>query len=304
MMHKFIFRHIILPLSGRWLQGIFLLLIWTISFIALPAISGWFLASCSLAFITANTMFSYLVPSAMIRLLALLRTVTRYFERLENHKTTLDAQRSLQLKIFRSVAGFPYFKKQVNNNSSILENSTYGIDLILNYMLLWLLPFTTLIISIGIYVFFLHFYSIAIAYEFLISSAVLLFVIPQFILIQNRKLYARLKQKRQENNQELIESFQGRIEISKYNLEEKALKQQEERTLALDRLESKLQVNSFSLQMIVGFGFSCIAIFILWNSGTGRVVRNAFLSKIRKKFGCTSGPRHRFDNRKGGANPG
>jgi len=267
MMHKFIFRHIISPLSGRWLKGIFLLLLWTVSFIALPAISGWFLASCSLAFITANTLFSYMAPSSIIRLLALLRTATRYFERLENHKTSLKAQQSLQLKIFRAVARFPYFKKQVNNNSSILENSTYGIDMILNHILLWLLPFTTLIISVGIYFLFLNVFSTVIALEFLISSAIILFVIPQFILINNRKLYAKLKQKREENNQDLIQSFRGRIEISKYNLERKALKQQEESMLKIDRLEKKLQTNSFSLQMIVGFGFSCIALFVLWNSG-------------------------------------
>lgn len=265
-MRKFIFRHIIIPLSGRWLKGIFLLLIWTVSFIALPAISGWFLASCSLAFITANALFSYLVPSSIIRLLALLRTVTRYFERLENHKTSLEAQRSLQLKIFRSVARFPYFKKQVNNNSSILENSTYGIDLILNHLLLWILPFTTLIISVGIYFFFLNVFSTIIALEFLISSAILLFVVPQFILIKNQKLYAQLKLKREENNQDLIQGFRGRIEISKYNLEDKAINQQDESILKINRLEHKLQMNSFSLQMIAGFGFGFIALFILWNS--------------------------------------
>src|SRR6056297_2736773 len=99
MMHKFIFRHIISPLSGRWLKGIFLLLLWTVSFIALPAISGWLLASCSLAFITANSLLSYIAPSTIIRLLALLRTATRYFDRLENHKTTLKAQQNLQLTI-------------------------------------------------------------------------------------------------------------------------------------------------------------------------------------------------------------
>lgn len=265
-MSKFILKHIIQPLAGRWLSGIFLLLFWTLAFIALPAISGWFLAACSLAFITANTLFAYLVPSSIIRFLTLLRTATRYFERLENHKTTLDAQRSLQLKIFESVARFPYFKKQVNNNSVILENSTYGIDLLLNHILLWLLPSAALIISLSIYFFFLYVFSQVIALEFLISSAILLFVIPQFIFLKNRKLYKELKAHREEHNQILIQSFRGRIEISKYNLERKAIGQQEQRMLQLERLENKLQTNSFSLQLIVGFGFSCIAIFILWNS--------------------------------------
>jgi len=265
-MRKFLYHHIVQPLAKRWMSGLFLLLFWTVAFIALPAISGWFLATCSLVFITANSLFSYLVPSSIIRFLTLLRTATRYYERLENHKTTLEAQRSLQLRIFESVARFPYFNKQVNRNSAILENSTHGIDLVLNHILLWLLPFSALIISLTIFYFFLYVFSTVIALEFLISSALLLFVIPQFIFLRNKTLYEQLKALREVNNQALIQSFRGQIEISKYNLEGKAIHQQEERMVQLERLESKLQTNSFSLQMIVGFGFSCIALFILWNS--------------------------------------
>jgi ABC-type transport system involved in cytochrome bd biosynthesis, fused ATPase and permease components len=265
-MHKFIVKHILQPFAGRWLRGFLLLALWTVAFIALPAISGWFLAICSVVFVTANTAFSYLIPSAIIRLLALLRTATRYFERLENHKTTLEVQQSLQLKIFQSVARFPYFKKQVNNNSTLLENSTHGIDQILNHILLWLLPFAALILSLSIYFFFLTLFSQVIAIEFLISAAILLFIIPQLFYRKNRILYGELKAHREENNQALIQSFRGRIEISKYNMEEKAIGQHEQKLLQLERLENKLQTNSFYLQLIAGLGFSYIAAFLLWNS--------------------------------------
>ena len=265
-MNKFIIKYILQPLAGRWLRGFLLLLLWTVAFIALPAISGWFLAICSVVFITASTTFSYLVPSAIIRLMALIRTVLRYFERLENHKTTLDAQQSLQLKIFRSVAKFPYFKKQFNNNSTLLENSTHGVDQILNHILLWILPFSALILSLSIYFFFLIVFSQVVAIEFLISSAILLFIIPQLIFRKNRKLYGELKVHREENNQSLIQSFRGRIEISKYELEGKAIEQYEQRLLRLEQLEDQLQTNSFWLQLIAGLGFSYIATFLLWSS--------------------------------------
>lgn len=265
-MNEFISKYILKPFAGRWLQGFLLLALWTAAFIALPAISGWFLAICSVVFITANTAFSYLIPSAMIRLLALLRTATRYFERLENHKTTLEVQQSLQLKIFQSVAKFPYFKKQVNNNSTLLENSTHGIDQILNHILLWLLPFAALILSLSIYSFFLTLFSRVIAIEFLISSAILLFMIPQLFFLKNRKLYEELKAHREENNQALIQSFRGRIEISKYDLQKEAIGQYEQKLLQLERVENKLQTHSFWLQLIAGLGVSYIAAFLLWNS--------------------------------------
>lgn len=266
-MHNFITKHILQPFAGRWLRGFLLLALWTVAFIAMPAISGWFLAICSVAFITANTAFSYLIPSAIIRLLALLRTATRYFERLENHKTTLEAQQSLQLKIFKSVAGFPYFKKQANNNSTLLENSTHGVDLILNHILLWLLPLAALVLSLIIYYVFLSLFSQVVAIEFLVSSAVLLFIVPQLFFRRNGKLYEALKVHREENNQALIQSFRGRIEISKYNMEEKAIGQYEQKLWQIERLENKLQINSFHLQLVAGLGFSYVAAFLLWNSG-------------------------------------
>ncbi|HBX44682.1 ATP-binding cassette domain-containing protein [Limibacterium fermenti] len=265
-MNRFIIKQILQPFAGRWLGGFLLLALWTVAFVALPAISGWFLAICSVVFITANTAFSYLIPSAIIRLLALFRTATRYFERLENHKTTLDVQQSLQLKIFQSVARFPYFRKQVNNNSSLPENSTQGVDQILNHILLWVLPFAALIVSLILYFFFLMVFSQVIAIEFLISSSLFLFIIPQLFFRNNRRLYEKLKTSREENNQMLIESFRGRIEISKYHLEEKAIGQYEERLQQLERVENKLQTQSFRLQLVGGLGISCIASFILWSS--------------------------------------
>lgn len=265
-MNKFILKNILQPLATSWLKGILLLALWTVAFVALPAISGWFLAISSVVFVTANVTFSYLIPSAIIRFLALLRTVTRYFERLENHKATLDAQQGLQLKIFRSVANLPYFKKQVNNNTTLLENSTHGVDQVLNHILLWILPFTTLLLSLCVYFIFLIVFSKAIAIEFLISSAILLFLVPQLIFVKNRKLYEQLKVRREENNHALVQSFRGRIEISKYNMEGKAIEQNEQRRLQIDRLENRLQTNSFSLQLIAGLGFSYIAAFLFWDS--------------------------------------
>ena len=265
-MRNFIVSYILLPFRAKWWTGILLLALWTAAFAALPSISGWFLAICSVVFVTANTAFSYLIPSSIIRLLSLLRTATRYFERLENHKTTLSVQQGLQLKIFQSVAKLPYSKKQENNNSSLLENSTHGVDQVLNHILLWLLPFSTLLLTIGVYFFFLIFFSRVIAGEFLISSAILLFLVPQFTFRKNRLLHQQLKALREENHLELVQGFRGRIEIMKYNLEEKAINQHEQNRERIEQLEYKIQVNSFYLQLVAGLGFSFIAAFLLWHS--------------------------------------
>lgn len=265
-MNKFIVENIFKPFAKQWIRGGIILLAWTITFIALPAISGWFLAACSIAFITANTLFSYLVPSAIIRFIAIIRTVTRYFEKLENHRTTLKVQQRLQLKIFQSVAKLPYFQKQGNNNASLLENSTHGMDLILNHILLWVLPFFSILVAIGLSVVILAGFEQLIAVEFLISSAIILFIVPQLFSLANKMLFEKLKHAREENQQTLIENFRGRIELTKYHLEERAIAQYEKKLSYIEEIEKKLQINSFSLQLLAGLIFSILAIFILWHS--------------------------------------
>lgn len=267
MKHNLIGSQLLRPFAGKWSQGLLVLTLWTAAFMAMPAVSGWFLAICSVTFITASTTFSYLIPSAVIRLLSIFRTATRYYERLENHKTTLDAQQRLQLKIFESVARLPYFRKQVNNNSTLLENSTHGVEQILNHILLWLLPLTALVIALLLYFGFLLVLSQAIALEFLISAAILLFLIPQFVFRNSEKYYNALKVCREEHNQALMESFRGRIEISKHGMEGKVIQQYEQQRMRLEQLENKLQNQSFHLQLIAGLGFSYLAALLLWNSG-------------------------------------
>ena len=113
-MRNFLLAYIVRPFAKRWWKGFLLLALWTVAFVAMPALSGWFLAICSVVFVTANTAFAYLIPSSIIRLMSILRTATRYFERLENHKTTLSVQQSLQLKIFSAAARLPYFREENN----------------------------------------------------------------------------------------------------------------------------------------------------------------------------------------------
>lgn len=261
-MIKFIYQHTIRPFAKQWWRGIILLLLWTVAFVALPAISGWFLAMCSLAFATANRAFSYMIPQAIIRFIALLRTFTRYFERIQNHTTTLSIQQRLQLRIFASVARLPYIKKQMGNNSAYLENSTSGIEQILNYIQLWLLPLVGILFAISVSSIWLSGILWWIAVEFIVSSALLLFVIPQFYYRRNARLYGQLKQQKQDNHQNLMETFRGSIEIEKYNLKDKALNEFSRRLKAIERTEDTLHTNNLNMQLIAGFGMSVVAVAI------------------------------------------
>ncbi len=75
--------------------------------VGLLGISGWFIAGAALAGgagASAAHAFNYLTPSAVIRLLAILRTGARYAERVSGHDAALHALARLRPEVFASFA--------------------------------------------------------------------------------------------------------------------------------------------------------------------------------------------------------
>lgn len=78
-----------------------------VSAIGLLGISGWFLTGAALAGMAgtaAVAAFNYLIPSALIRLLAIVRTASRYGERLLSHKVALEGMADLRGSLFDRLA--------------------------------------------------------------------------------------------------------------------------------------------------------------------------------------------------------
>ncbi len=77
---------------------------------ALLGLSGWFIVASAIAGATSLAvaqMFNVLLPSATIRLLAILRTAARYGERLTGHAAALRALAAIRPAVFASLAAAP-----------------------------------------------------------------------------------------------------------------------------------------------------------------------------------------------------
>lgn len=71
--------------------------------VLLLGLSGWFITGAALAGLggmLAVQTFNYLLPSAMIRLLAIIRTASRYGERLTGHRAALMTLATLRARLF------------------------------------------------------------------------------------------------------------------------------------------------------------------------------------------------------------
>ena len=81
-----------------------------IASVLLLALSGWFLTAAALAGgagIVAAQAFNYMLPSAAIRLLAIVRTGARYGERLASHGAAFGALARLRPALYRAITAAP-----------------------------------------------------------------------------------------------------------------------------------------------------------------------------------------------------
>lgn len=78
--------------------------------VILLGLSGWFITGAALAGaagLTAAHAFNVLLPSAVIRLLAIVRTAARYGERVSSHDAALHALARLRPRLFSGLASGP-----------------------------------------------------------------------------------------------------------------------------------------------------------------------------------------------------
>ncbi|MCB8880685.1 ATP-binding cassette domain-containing protein [Acidisoma cellulosilytica] len=78
--------------------------------VALLGVSGWFITACALAGLAgpiAAGAFNYVLPAAIIRLCAILRTGGRYAERVIGHDAALGALARLRPKLFAAILAAP-----------------------------------------------------------------------------------------------------------------------------------------------------------------------------------------------------
>lgn len=109
--------------------------------IALLGLSGWFITATSLAGLSvAAITFDVFVPSAGIRLLAIVRTAARYGERLATHDATLGVLAALRERLFRGFAEPGAARSLLHRPARLLFRLTADIDALDSLYLRILVP--------------------------------------------------------------------------------------------------------------------------------------------------------------------
>ncbi|WP_327070739.1 ATP-binding cassette domain-containing protein [Kitasatospora sp. NBC_01302] len=90
----------------------------------LLGVSGWFLTSCALVTLRANTTWSWMYPSGTVRVLALGRTGLRYTERLTSHRALLGATVALRARMVRTAGALPPRQLRERRDGALLAELT------------------------------------------------------------------------------------------------------------------------------------------------------------------------------------
>jgi len=112
----------------HWRRAMLLALAGGASAVLLTGVSVWFLGAVALAGLgPAAIGFNFHIPAALVRLLALTRTASRYGERLEGHRAALLDQVARRTALFRTMAAAPSTREaawQLGNAHQLAEYMT------------------------------------------------------------------------------------------------------------------------------------------------------------------------------------
>ncbi len=200
-------RDLIKPSFDLWLIAWILGLVTAISVVGLLMVSGWFLTATAFAGMLAIGVgsFNYLMPSALIRVLAITRTAGRYGELMVSHNAIFNLLKELRVKFFSTLAKEPLTSQhQTLQSSQQMHRLVNDINVLNEFNLRVIMPWSLAIIMVGLLAGFILFTMPTLSVTWQVMLLVLLglcLIVPamiSYIDISHSRKVAKLTEKRRE----------------------------------------------------------------------------------------------------------
>ncbi|QQX79493.1 cysteine/glutathione ABC transporter ATP-binding protein/permease CydC [Shewanella sp. KX20019] len=205
--------------KSQWLMmfvGLFLSVTTLMAGIGLLALSGWFLSAAAVAGLTIATaqMFNYFTPAGGVRFLSIVRTASRYGERLATHEATFSLLTDLRCWVWNKLMPLSAKNLQGIRRGDLLNRLVADIDTLDHLYLRLLTPLlASLLMLAGLY-FFVSWFDARLAVTLCsILLAIWLLLPTVFYFLGRKSGIAQLETKRQLRVQ-LLEYLQGQAELT------------------------------------------------------------------------------------------
>ena len=227
------------PWAGWILLGIFVSLVTLLANVTLMAISGWFIASMALAGLASVTM-NYFTPAAVIRAMAITRTVGRYVERLITHEATLRLVAHMRRWFYDQLEPLVPAQLQEVRSGDLLSRIGADVSELENFYLRALVPACVALIAIPIFVVFTGIHSLPLALIMVGLYQATGIGLPLLIYRYGRTHSEQLVTQKAAMRSDLVEGLQGAREMLVYGRVDDFEAQIDDQSYLLSRSQKQL----------------------------------------------------------------
>ncbi|MEM5510026.1 thiol reductant ABC exporter subunit CydC [Pseudoalteromonas sp. AS71] len=253
-MHNFIrLLKLCAPHYKAMLLGTFLATITVLANVGLLAISGWFLASMAAAGI-AGVQMNYFTPAGTIRFLAIVRTASRYGERLVTHNATFLLLSEIRTNVFATLSKLNNVDLAMSRSADLVNRLQNDVDALDKFYLNVLLPMLVALLSVPIIMLFMSAYNGNVALICFTGIILIGVVIPALLSAKLTKNSHKETQLSAQLRSELSDTLTGLRELSIYQARSQQLNKCDELSEQYNQqlfIRHKALANSDGMSLLV-----------------------------------------------------
>ncbi|WP_299801549.1 cysteine/glutathione ABC transporter ATP-binding protein/permease CydC [uncultured Shewanella sp.] len=265
--------------KSQWFMmfiGLFLSVTTLMAGIGLLSLSGWFLSAAAVAGLTVATAqtFNYFSPAGGVRFLSIVRTASRYGERLATHEATFSLLTDLRCWVWNKLLPLSAKNLQGVRQGDLLNRLVADIDTLDHLYLRLITPLAaSLLMMLALYFFVGHFDPELARTLCSLLLAVWLLLPTTFYFLGRKPGIAQLESKRQLRVQ-LLEYLQGQAELTLFGAQ-KAYRDRlnQAQSVMINSQNAMNRVTALSQAcLILCHGFAVLLMLYLAATGVGSAV--------------------------------
>ena len=260
----------------QWLMmftGLILSITTLMAGIGLLSLSGWFLSAAAVAGLTAATamMFNYFTPAGGVRFLSIVRTASRYGERLATHEATFKLLTQLRTWAWRKLLPLSASNMQGLRQGDLLNRLVADIDTLDHLYLRLLTPMAASFLMLAALYLFVAWIDADLALVLCGSLLLVWLLLPWIFYFLGRKPGVGILESKRVYRIEVLEFIQGLAEISLFGANERfRTRLADSEASLLDSQRAMANITALSQgALILCHGFVVVLMLYLAASGVG-----------------------------------
>ncbi|MGY3857277.1 heme ABC transporter ATP-binding protein/permease CydC [Aeromonas intestinalis] len=258
----------------HWLSlstGLLLALVTLVAGMGLLSLSGWFLSAAAVAGLAVATRdtFNYMTPAGGVRFFSIIRTASRWGERVVSHDATFRVLTRLRVWFWQKLSPLSTGTLASFRQTDLLNRLVTDIDALDHVYLRLITPIGAALLSCAGLVFFLSFFDSELALTLGAILLVGMLALPLVFYFLGRKPGQALIAEKSRLRTRLVDYLDGQAELQMFAAAPQALDELQQAEQALIRAQARMAsvsgLANASVQLLSGWTLT----LMLWLAGHG-----------------------------------